>query len=92
SRPALDWPALRDYRDYMIRHLDDTNQVTGYQRQGVTVLKGTARLTGRDPWRISVADTEITAAHVVIATGSQPVRPPIDGLDDLDATVVWTNR
>lgn len=92
SQPVLDWPDMRDYRDYMIRHLDDTNQVTDYERQGVTVLKGTARLTGRDPWRITVTDTEITAAHVVIATGSQPVRPPIDGLDGLDATVVWTNR
>ena len=27
SRPTLDWPALRDYRDYMIRHLDDAKQV-----------------------------------------------------------------
>ncbi|MEG7364293.1 FAD-dependent oxidoreductase, partial [Pseudomonas citronellolis] len=25
--PALDWEQLRDYRDYMIRHLDDTEQV-----------------------------------------------------------------
>lgn len=27
SQPALDWPGLRDYRDHMIRRLDDTNQV-----------------------------------------------------------------
>lgn len=92
SDPALGWPALRDYRDYMIRHLDDTEQVAGYERQGVTVFKGTARLTGRDPWRIRVGNTDLTATHVVIATGSHPVRPPITGLDDLDASRLWTNR
>ena len=47
SRPTLDWPALRDYRDYMIRHLDDAKQVQGYADQGATVIKATGRITGR---------------------------------------------
>lgn len=47
SRPTLDWPALRDYRDYMIRHLDDAKQVQGYADQGITVIKATGRITGR---------------------------------------------
>jgi pyruvate/2-oxoglutarate dehydrogenase complex dihydrolipoamide dehydrogenase (E3) component len=34
GQPDIDWPALRDYRDYMIRHLDDTAQVDGYRQQG----------------------------------------------------------
>jgi dihydrolipoamide dehydrogenase len=89
STPTLDWAALRDYRDWMIRHLDDTNQVAGYQKQGATVIKGAARLVGRDPWRVQVADQQITSQHVIIATGSDPVRPPIDGLDQVP---VWTNR
>ena len=89
STPQLDWTRLRDYRDYMIRHLDDAAQVTGYQQQGVTVIKGTARLVGRDPWRVEVAGQQVTADHVVIATGSDPVRPPIDGLGEVP---VWTNR
>src|SRR6266536_1913209 len=94
STPQLDWARLRDYRDYMIRHLDDAAQVTGYQKQGVTVSKGTARLVGRDPWTVEVAGQQIaaqqvTADHVVIATGSEPARPPINGLDQVP---VWTNR
>ena len=32
STPALDWPGLRDYRDNMVRHLDDAEQVRGYQQ------------------------------------------------------------
>ncbi len=38
--PGLDWAGLRDYRDYMVRHLDDTAQVSGYEKAGVTVVKG----------------------------------------------------
>ncbi len=89
TAPSLDWAALRDYRDYMIRHLDDTAQITGYRQQGVTVIKAAARLVARDPWRVQAGDQLITARHVVIATGSAPLRPPIPGLG---TATVWTNR
>ena len=46
ATPALDWAGLRDYRDYMVRHLDDTAQVQGYEQAGATVIKGAARLAG----------------------------------------------
>jgi len=92
SRPDLDWPRLREYRDQMIRHLDDSKQVQGYEDQGALVLRGEGRVVGRDPWRVAVGDTELTADHVVVATGSAAVIPPIDGLDSLDPSVVWTNR
>lgn len=87
SEPSLDWAALCDYRDYMIRHLDDTAQITGYQNQGVTVIKAAARLVGRDPWQVQAADQLITPRHVVLATGSAPVRPPIPGPG---TGTVWT--
>lgn len=87
QRPALDWAAVRDYRDYMIRHLDDGKQVAGYRKQGATVIKGEARLAG--PGRVEVDGQQLTAEHIVLATGSEPIRPPIEGLDDVE---VWTNR
>ena len=83
----LDWAAARDNRDYMARHLDDSGQVTGYTNQGALVLKGMARLTG--PGRVSVDRRQVTADHVIVATGSQAMVPPIDGLEDV---TVWTNR
>jgi dihydrolipoamide dehydrogenase len=89
STPQVDWAGLRDYRDYMIRHLDDTNQIAGYHEHGAIVIKGGARLVGRDPWRVEVAGQQLTADHVVVATGSEPVRPPIEGLDRVS---VWTTR
>ena len=46
ATPGLDWPELRGYRDYMVRHLDDAVQVRGYEQAGATVIKGEARLAG----------------------------------------------
>src|SRR6266702_3546396 len=87
ATPALDWAGLRDYRDYMVRHLDDAAQVSGYQQAGATVIKGAARIAG--PGQVEAGGQLLEADHVVIATGSQPLRPAIDGLDQV---TVWTNR
>jgi len=92
GRPELDWAALRDYRDFMVRHLDDGEQVTGYERQGATVVKGEGRFAGRTDdglLLVAAADRSLAAPDVVVATGSAPVRPDIDGLDGVP---VWTNR
>lgn len=83
----LDWPAAREYRDYMARHLDDSAQVSSYRDQGATVITGEARMDG--PGRISVDGRELSARHVVVATGSRAVVPPVEGLDTVP---VWTNR
>ena len=87
ATPALNWPELRHYHDYMVRHLDDAAQVRGYQEQGATVIKGAAEITG--PGRVEAGGDLVEADHVVIAAGSAPVRPDIDGLDQVP---VWTNR
>ncbi|MDA8371092.1 MAG: NAD(P)/FAD-dependent oxidoreductase [Nocardiopsaceae bacterium] len=89
NAPRQDWEAMRAYRDTMIRHLDDSKQVEGYRSQGIPVFKGEARITSRDPWRVGVGDQELTAEHVILATGSSAVRPPIEGLDEVE---VWTSR
>lgn len=83
----LDWAEAREYRDYMARHLDDARQVAGYGKQGALVLKGEAGITA--PGRIVVDGRELTADHLIVATGSDARIPPIDGLDDV---TTWTNR
>ena len=83
----LDWPAARDYRDYMARHLDDSAQVDSYVDQGALVVKGAARLS--EPGEVDIDGRVLVADHVVIATGSAAVTPPIEGLDEVE---VWTNR
>lgn len=88
---SLDWADAAAYRDTMIRHLDDAAQVDGYRNRGATVLKGTGRITGRHGGRVrvKVGDEAITADHLIIATGTTPVLPPVPGLEDI---TVWTNR
>jgi dihydrolipoamide dehydrogenase len=87
ARPGLEWPEVRAYRDVMIRHLDDTVEADGYRRQGATVVKGTARLAG--PGRVDVDGRQLSADHIILATGSEAARPPVDGLETVP---VWTNR
>jgi pyruvate/2-oxoglutarate dehydrogenase complex dihydrolipoamide dehydrogenase (E3) component len=87
ATPRLDWPDLREYRDFMVRHLDDSDQVKRYADQGIAVFKGTAVFTS--PRTVTVGGRTLTGGNVLIATGSAPVIPPIDGLAEVQ---VWTNR
>ncbi|HLH65719.1 MAG TPA: NAD(P)/FAD-dependent oxidoreductase [Solirubrobacteraceae bacterium] len=87
SVPAQRWSEIAEYRDYMIRHLDDTAQVDGYEKDGVRVYKGAGRLAG--PGRVQVGAEKLEADRIVIATGSDPRIPQIPGLA---AAGYWTNR
>lgn len=84
---TLVWEEARAWRDDMVRHHDDAAQVAQYEKQGATVLQGTARLTG--PGRIEVDGREHAAEHFVVATGSSARLPVIEGLAEC---TVWTNR
>ncbi|WP_100448609.1 dihydrolipoyl dehydrogenase family protein [Glycomyces xiaoerkulensis] len=81
------WYEAADWRDAMTRGLDDHRQREAYEDQGVTVVRGEARVTG--PGEVTVGDRVLHCDHIVVATGSEPVIPPIRGLED---TEVWTNR
>lgn len=87
SGAELDWAEAREHRDVMARGLDDSAQADSYTDQGATVIRGAARVTG--PGRIRAGGREITAEHIVLATGSQAVVPPIEGIEEV---TVWTNR
>ncbi|MBW3551535.1 MAG: hypothetical protein KY442_12290, partial [Proteobacteria bacterium] len=52
DEPRTDWRDAAEYRDEMIRHLDDSAQIRGYEKRGVTVVKGEARIAG--PGRVEV--------------------------------------
>jgi pyruvate/2-oxoglutarate dehydrogenase complex dihydrolipoamide dehydrogenase (E3) component len=84
----LDPKAAFEWRDFMVAGYDDSGKVAWLDDSGIAVLRGAARLVG--PGRVAVGDDEYFAEHVVIATGSDPVIPPIPGLRE--AGGVWTNR
>jgi dihydrolipoamide dehydrogenase len=85
---ALDTAATLDWRDYMVSGYDDSGQVKWLADTGIELIRGTGRIL--EPGVLEVDGRRHTARHIVIATGSEPVIPPIDGLRGLDG--VWTNR
>jgi pyruvate/2-oxoglutarate dehydrogenase complex dihydrolipoamide dehydrogenase (E3) component len=87
AEPSQDWTELVGYRDFMVRHLDDSAQVEGYQGQGVTVVKASGRIAG--PGRVAVDGRSLESERIVIATGSDAKVPPVDGLEEAG---YWTNR
>ena len=85
--PDFDWAQVADYRDSMVRYHDDSKQAEAYAKQGVTFIRGEARLLG--PGHVEVAGRDLEAPRIVVATGSQPRIPPIEGLQEAG---YWTNR
>src|ERR671925_1029171 len=85
----LDVQAVLDRRDEIIHDLDDSVQLPWLDNHGVTLVRGSARLVGER--RVRVGEEELEAARaVIIATGSLPAMPPIEGLGAIDDA--WTNR
>ena len=81
-------PAALAYRDYMVSNHTDAGQVQWLAGKGIDLIRGTGKLAG--PGVVEVGGVRHTARHVVVATGSDPVIPPVPGLRELDG--VWTNR
>jgi pyruvate/2-oxoglutarate dehydrogenase complex dihydrolipoamide dehydrogenase (E3) component len=77
-----------EWRDFMVSNYEDGAKAAYLEGKGIEVLRGPARLAG--PGSVEVGDATHSAKDVVIATGSDPVIPPVPGLSDLDG--VWTNR
>src|SRR5262245_27852601 len=84
----VDPQAALAWRDFMVSDYSDAGQEKWLADKGIALLRGTGRLA--ETGVVEVDGVRHTARHVVVATGSDPVVPPIPGLSDLDG--VWTNR
>ncbi len=76
------------WRDFMVSDYSDRGQEQWLADHGITLLRGRGRLTGTGV--VEVDGERHTARHVVVATGSAPIIPPVPGLRELDG--IWTNR
>ena len=94
---ALTWEDAVARRDEVTGGLDDSAPAARLNRAGVTVIRGTGRITspgtvevtlapGANP-AAAVTTVSLTYSDLVIATGCEPVAPPIEGLSDIPA---WT--
>jgi len=77
----FDYAAMAARKDVVVARMRAgvESLLKGY---GVQIVAGRGRLT--DAHRIAVGDRDVTARSVVIATGSRPVKPPVDGMDGPD--------
>lgn len=93
---SYDWPKASARRDYMINREgtdvpSDAGHVRGLEGAGAVVIRGTARVAGPRTVAVVADGTERTlrARHIIVAVGSTPKIPRIEGLDSI---VPWTNR
>src|SRR6266536_2064886 len=84
----VDAEAALAWRDFMVSDYSDAGQERWLAGNGIDLLRGSGRLAGTGV--VEVDGVRHTARHVVVATGSDPVVPPIPGLSELRG--VWTNR
>lgn len=83
----LDVAAALKWRDRMVSNWDDSGYVTWLTDRGIELVRGSARLVGDGG--VDVEDRRLQADNIVLATGSKPAIPPIEGLSE---TRFWTNR
>ncbi len=84
---GLDAERVFWHRDQVTAGGDDSSQEEWLEQQRVSLIRGRARVLR--PGVIAVGDREVPYERLMIATGSRPSIPPIDGLDTVE---YWTNR
>ena len=87
AEPEIDFPKVMAHVRGSIEKIEPHDSVERYTGLGVEVLQGRARLL--DPWTVRVAlndggEQTLTARAIILATGAEPIVPPLPGLDGID--------
>ena len=75
------------WRDWMTSDWSDEGQLRYLEEWNCRLVRGEGRVAR--PGVVAVDGEEIPFDRLVVATGSEPLVPPLPGLDEVDA---WTNR
>jgi pyruvate/2-oxoglutarate dehydrogenase complex dihydrolipoamide dehydrogenase (E3) component len=82
---GVDPVAVFRWRD-AVAERDDASQVEWLASQDAELVRGDGRVA--EPGLVRVGDRELRYDKLVVATGSSPAIPPLEGLDRVD---YWTN-
>jgi pyruvate/2-oxoglutarate dehydrogenase complex dihydrolipoamide dehydrogenase (E3) component len=83
----LDVDEIFAWRDWQVSGWDDSGQARWLADNRIALVRGRGRVAR--PGVVEVDGNEIEYDRLVIATGSSPVSPPVEGLDGVEA---WTTR
>lgn len=89
---SLDLDAALAWRDEMTNGWKDDNALPWVEEKGIALLRGSGRLAGEREVVVTTADGErrLQAARaVILAVGTGPLIPPVEGLRELPP---WDNR
>ncbi|MDZ7745836.1 MAG: mercury(II) reductase [Halobacteriales archaeon] len=87
AEPTVDWAEALDGTDDLVERFRQSNYVDVAEHFETDIYEGYGELV--EDTTIEVVDgpdegTHITGEKALVATGSSPWAPPIDGLDDID--------
>ncbi len=88
AHAEVDVKAALAWRDFMVSNYSDAGQERWLADRGIDLLRGTGQLAGIGA--VQVDGVRHTADHVVVATGSDRIVPPVAGLAELEG--VWGTR
>jgi pyruvate/2-oxoglutarate dehydrogenase complex dihydrolipoamide dehydrogenase (E3) component len=78
-KPKIDFAAVKDHVAAVIEQIAPVDSQERFEGLGCVVIRAFARFTG--PREVQAGDHTIRARRFVIATGSRPFVPPIQGVD-----------
>jgi pyruvate/2-oxoglutarate dehydrogenase complex dihydrolipoamide dehydrogenase (E3) component len=87
---SLDAAAAFEWRNFQVSDYDDEaspSEAPWLRDKGIDLHRGDALIEG--PGKIVVGEEQIETDRIVLATGSDPIIPPVEGLAEAG---YWTNR
>ncbi len=79
STVGYNYPSIKAWKDLAVKRTGTYLGEEMYTSEGISLLRGNAHFV--DPHTITLGNARFSAQHFVIATGSQLVIPPIEGLE-----------
>ncbi|MBY6015176.1 FAD-dependent oxidoreductase [Qipengyuania gaetbuli] len=81
DQPKVDWLGVRQHIRDAIAAIEPHDSEERFEEMGCEVIRDWAKVTG--PQSVEVGGRTLRAPRIVIATGSKPAIPPIEGVDSV---------
>ena len=80
AAPKVNWSGVHKFVHQAIADIAPHDSQERFEEMGCEVIRDYARITGKHS--VEVAGRTLTAPRIVVATGSKPFVPPIEGLSE----------